>query len=65
MTFESLVAGALPFSVTYLLCSFALAPEAYRAKFLSLLRPLFSAERGDVFNVPSRPENFGYIASED
>jgi len=65
MPIERLIAGALPFSAVYLLCSFALAPTAYRVKFLSLVRPLFSGERGHVFNMPPRAENFGCVASED
>jgi len=62
---ERLIAGALPFFAVYLLCSFALAPPAYRVKFFSLVRPLFSAEPGHVFNLPRRTENFGCVASKD
>ena len=62
---ERLIAGALPFGAVYLLCSLALAPTAYRVKFFSLVRPLFSAEPGHVFNLPRPTENFGCVASED
>jgi teichuronic acid exporter len=65
MAIQRLVAGALPFSVIYLVCSFALAPAAYRAKVLSLVRPLFSAKRDQAFHMPHRSENLGYVASED
>jgi O-antigen/teichoic acid export membrane protein len=65
MAIERLIAGALPFSAVYVLCSFVLAPAVYRAKFLSLVRPLFSAGRGHVFNLPARTENFGCVANED
>ena len=62
---QRLILGALPFLAIYLLGSFALAPMRYRTKFLSLARPLFSAQREHVFKRPSRAESFGYMASED
>ena len=62
---QRLILGALPFSAVYLLGSFVLAPAGYRAKFLSLVRPLFSAQRKHVFNMPPRAESFGYTTSED
>jgi O-antigen/teichoic acid export membrane protein len=65
MPIQRLIAGALPFSAIYLLCSFVLAPAAYRAKLLSLVRPLFSPERDLVFNMPPHAEDFGCVASED
>jgi len=61
---QGLVAGAVPFAITYLLCSFALAPIAYRAEFLSFVRRFFSMENG-FFNMRSRAANFEYVASED
>jgi PST family polysaccharide transporter len=62
---ERLIAGALPFCAMYLVCSFAVAPAAYRAKFLNVVIPLFSAQRGAALNMPRSPENFGYITGED
>ena len=65
MAAQRLIAGALPFCVIYLLCSFALAPAVYRAKFLSVVLPVFSSLRAQTFNVPPQTESFGYTASED
>jgi polysaccharide export outer membrane protein len=60
--FVNLLAGAVPFTVTYLLVSLILAPEPYRQAFFQMLRSALPARRDCSFNgIAPRPQSLAMI----